>query len=197
MVQDKIKLNCGTCSQPFEKVLSEYNHKIRNGRESDKFYCSVSCAMKAVHAAIVLGSPRDIQRCKNLSTQVGAEKSRQVMTKGRFNWYLTKSRNSAKRREGDRGTVNLTEEYLIYLWDLQNGCCAWSGIPMQVQKRRKLVDYFSVASLDRIDSSLGYTEGNVQFVCLPLNLAKGNKTDQEMLAFLTSVNECYKKKHAA
>lgn len=40
------------------------------------------------------------------------------------------------------------------------------------------------ASLDRIDSSKGYIEGNVEFVCSAINLAKNNFSKEAMVSFL-------------
>ena len=43
------------------------------------------------------------------------------------------------------------------------------------------------ASLDRIDSSKGYIDGNVEFVCYGINLAKNNFSKSEMLNFINSI----------
>ena len=64
-----------------------------------------------------------------------------------------------------------------YLWELflkQDRKCALSGVPIYLRKRWK---ESGTASLDRIDSSLGYIEGNVQWVHKDVNLMK-NKLDQ-------------------
>ena len=55
-----------------------------------------------------------------------------------------------------------------YLWDLfqrQGGLCALSGLALRLGKR-------PTASLDRIDSALGYVSGNVQWVHKDLNRMK-------------------------
>lgn len=45
----------------------------------------------------------------------------------------------------------------------------------------------SNASLDRIDNSKGYIEGNVRFVALMANLARQSFTDEQMIAFCKAV----------
>ena len=40
------------------------------------------------------------------------------------------------------------------------------------------------ASLDRIDSSKGYVEGNVEFVCCAINLAKNDFCKEAVVDFL-------------
>lgn len=43
------------------------------------------------------------------------------------------------------------------------------------------------ASLDRIDNSLGYVVGNVRFVAVMANLARGEYSDSELRSFCASV----------
>lgn len=43
------------------------------------------------------------------------------------------------------------------------------------------------ASLDRIDSSKGYIEGNVEFVCLAVNYAKNGFSKEQMIEFFGKV----------
>lgn len=45
------------------------------------------------------------------------------------------------------------------------------------------------ASIDRIDSSLGYVRGNIEFVCLMANMAKNVWTRKDVLDFCKRVSE--------
>ena len=74
--------------------------------------------------------------------------------------------------------TKITRGYLCGLWDKQEGCCAITGKAM-VHKNGSLY----TVSVDRIDSSLGYVEGNVQLVCKAINLAKNHHADAEIRAF--------------
>jgi hypothetical protein len=45
------------------------------------------------------------------------------------------------------------------------------------------------ASLDRIDSSLGYIIGNIQFISATANLGKGSMTHVEMIMFCKLIRD--------
>lgn len=74
--------------------------------------------------------------------------------------------------------IGITRQNLLSLWDKQKGRCAVTGKPM-IHKTGSLY----TVSVDRIDSSSGYVEGNVQLVCKAINLAKSRHTDAEIRAF--------------
>ena len=62
---------------------------------------------------------------------------------------------------------NLSLEFLLNLWNSQDSKCAYSGVPLTFE-----TNHPHTVSLDRIDSSKGYTEDNVQFVCTIVNYIK-------------------------
>lgn len=65
----------------------------------------------------------------------------------------------------------LTQEYLYDLFESQNRSCALTGISLT----------WKTASLDRIDSSQGYIDGNVQWVTKKVNLAKHRLKQDEFV----------------
>lgn len=78
-----------------------------------------------------------------------------------------------------------------HAWDQfirQNRRCALSGEVLTMtriksqQKRR-------TASLDRIDSTLGYVPGNIQWLHKEVNLIKGNRKSEEFVAICTKIAE--------
>ena len=73
----------------------------------------------------------------------------------------------AKRR---RLEFTITPDYIQSLFDKQQGRCALSGLPLKLKTRYKDSEY--TASLDRIDSSIGYIPGNVQWVHKHINKMK-------------------------
>lgn len=80
----------------------------------------------------------------------------------------------------DRGLeVNIT---IQEAWDIflkQNRRCALSGEILHFPYTRK-TRKFSTASLDRIDSTIGYTKNNVQWIHKKLNTMKMNMTEKEL-----------------
>lgn len=94
--------------------------------------------------------------------------------------YYTQIRNGAKQRNLE---FSVSKEYLWNLYQQQNGKCALSGITLDLTKNfanilRKTGQYVS-ASIDRIDSTRGYVEGNVQWVHKDINQIK-HKFGQEV-----------------
>lgn len=91
-------------------------------------------------------------------------------------------KNGAKKRN---------HEFLIdikYGWNLflkQDKKCALSGISIQFGGR----NIPTTASLDRIDSSKGYIEGNVQWTSKNINMAKQKLTNLEFINLCKLVME--------
>jgi len=80
--------------------------------------------------------------------------------------------------------VHITKEDLKQIWDIQKGLCAITGLPMEKTQALKTTRnrYKNVyrASLDRIDSDLGYTRENVRMVCAHVNVMKMDLTDEQL-----------------
>lgn len=71
-------------------------------------------------------------------------------------------RSSKGRTEA--GSFNLTYEYIIALWNWQNGRCYYSGIQMDPRPCTQWQ-----CSLERINNDIGYIANNVILVCLEFN----------------------------
>jgi len=79
-----------------------------------------------------------------------------------------------KEWNGPDGRVAMYE-YVMQLWNTQNGLCAVSGLPMSTKVgSRKSRLLRNIASIDRIDSRLPYQPGNLQLVCWWVNHWKSN-----------------------
>jgi len=85
----------------------------------------------------------------------------------------------------------LTEQDLLDQFNLQNGLCYYSSIPLQfkttLEWNTKLQADLDVMSLDRKNSALGYTKKNVVWCCNALNKSKGNASEQEFKNFLSHI----------
>lgn len=97
---------------------------------------------------------------------------------------------ACKKRSKDKGLdFNLTEPYLVKLYRKQNGMCAITGMAMQllvVGRGGKVIDQ---ASLDRIDNSKGYIEGNVQFTLLGINYMRNTFEVEDVLDLIKRLKE--------
>ncbi len=85
---------------------------------------------------------------------------------------------------------NLTIEYLWDLFLKQDKKCALSGLDLSFPQSR--IDYIATASLDRVDSSIGYREGNVQWVHKDVNFMKQDFKQEKFLDYCKKITE-YKK----
>jgi len=65
-------------------------------------------------------------------------------------------------------------EYLMQLWERQNGRCKATGIKMTHCFRHLLS-----VSIDRIDNNMGYNKGNIRLVCKWVNLGRRRHTARE------------------
>ena len=90
----------------------------------------------------------------------------------------SKSRDAAKQKGRD---YNLTKEYIEHLLKVQDYKCAYSKINFNYN----IKNY--IPSVDRIDSSKGYIEGNVQWVTYQANLSKHVMTMEQLYEFCRKV----------
>jgi len=174
---NKVSCLCHTCEQNFTLCVGEVNRKNKLGT---KFYCSLSCAAK---------QPKQNPSAYNKSE---ANKKHLKSICGNKKDSLSPFRELAKRARVRKHTCNITPDYLKGLWEEQGGKCAWTGLPLVLPLTTGKEDKSNpnlVASLDRVDSSKGYVEGNCQFVCLSLNYAKNNNPDWVVLNLIQLIRE--------
>lgn len=156
------KCICTNCKKEFLKPINEYNRRLKFGRP---IYCSRRCS-----AVMNITNFRDKRNT--------IPPTRKARNSDSFLYYL----KNCRRRDHE---FNLTSDFLSKLWQEQKGICPYSKVTLLLNnnsKRHKDIRYS--ASLDRIDSSLGYVEGNVQFVSTAINYMKNTLTHQECMAFL-------------
>lgn len=84
-------------------------------------------------------------------------------------------------------------EYLQKLLENQNFKCAYTNMgmlcPKTYNEKRDMTSSPYLISLDRIDNELGYIEGNVHFVCVWTNKAKGAYTHEVFKEILTNFRQ--------
>lgn len=85
-------------------------------------------------------------------------------------------RSSAKKRNKE---FNITPEYLYDIFNMQSGNCALSGLGL----------FPETVSVDRIDNSEGYVEGNVQLVTKEMNFMRGPLSLDDFRSFLDDLYE--------
>lgn len=155
----------------YEYACDHCNKKFTTGyrRRNAKKFCSVACRNEGLFEA---RSSRDEYSAFRIFTHVKRKESK-----------------NPHKTEG----FDLDVEFLYDLYhNVQEGKCAITGLDMilfptsEVVKRKKSPYN---ASLDRIDSAKPYCKENVQFVCLGINYAKNTFSQDEIIEFVSDIQE--------
>jgi hypothetical protein len=168
-----IELKCGNCENLFLKDLREHKRRIKCGKT--EFFCSQSCSTSKGNK----NHPR-----KGDLTKLNSGNRRDEFTP--FRWFVLRAQNRDKRKHYG---CDITVEFLKQLWDHQAQTCPFTGWTMILpQDTNGWNEYSPInASIDRIDNSKGYMQGNVRFVCVMANLARQDFTDRQVLDFCCAV----------
>ena len=97
-------------------------------------------------------------------------------------FYFCCMRNARDRKI----KFDITIQEILELWLKQNKKCAYTGLELCIASSKKYRSS-QTASLDRIDSKLGYIKGNIQFVHKKVNMMKGQLSDKEFLFFCKEI----------
>lgn len=183
-MESDIELNCCVCGKSFFRLAKEHRRNVKRGR---KVYCTISCSIKdRPKIRSNWNNPELIE--KHLKPNWGKSHADEFSP---FRYFVNKARS--KGRKTHYGETDLTVEYLKGLWDSQKGICPYTGLTMELPTttRGKHIKAKSPkhSSLDRIDSSKGYMEGNVEFVCLGVNYAKNSFRKEMMLDFFSQIRD--------
>lgn len=164
-------------------LLPERKHNNRY------WLCKCDCgATKEIRASHLL---------KEYSKSCGC--SHHLKNKENFNWKgyedipLDFFSNIKRGAESRKIEFSITIEYLWELLLKQNKKCALSGMNLVFSETRKNKDKSKTVSVDRIDSSKGYVEGNVQWVHKQINIMKNSLSDSEFIEFCKKVTDYNKK----
>jgi hypothetical protein len=85
---------------------------------------------------------------------------------------IRKLTSMAKHRAKQSGVpFDIDSEYMMTLWNDNDGKCAITKIPLDLDKSDKGKVNPYAPSFDRIIPELGYVKGNVRIVCYQLNIA--------------------------
>lgn len=138
--------------------------------------CKCSCGNEGYASSHELLTGKSIQ-CKKCS---GKQLSVKMKKKNGTVGELDKTRYGKLRKNAETRKIEF-EVSMEYLWDLfvsQNNICAITGDHLAS---------INDASLDRIDSSKGYIEGNVQWVTKQANLSKHVMSMEQLYEFCRKV----------
>lgn len=98
--------------------------------------------------------------------------------------YFNRIRKSAQKRTIE---FHITMQHVWDLYITQKKKCALTGADLTLNKRWASVNNTQSASLDRIDSNVGYVEGNVQWVDKDVNMLKRGVDQDRFIELCLSV----------
>ncbi len=107
-------------------------------------------------------------------------------TKDIYNALYGRWINGAKKRNYP---FEVSVDFLQEILEIQNYKCAYTNMDMLCPKtyneKREMTSSPYLLSLDRIDNELGYIKGNIHFVCVWVNKAKGSYSHELFKDILT------------
>ena len=160
------EVQCCYCKTIFKKDVSEIKRSLKVGRLS---YCSMKCAKSIASNLNHLKNinPLDASHLKGYSKP---------------HEYSNLKMHLRRIKSRDKGH-NVTLEDLVEKWNEQNGLCVYSKVEL-IHPTLGPNSHIFTASVDRIDSSLGYIKGNIQFISIAMNHMKGDMSNEEMFKLL-------------
>ena len=155
----------------------------RTNRKNVLWYCECDCGNNiTVRSAYLLSGRVGSCGCQNNRLR-GPDNPRWSGYKGIGGSYWHKTKQNAKCRGLE---LSITIEFVWELFEKQGRKCALSGLPLEIpvsdKSRREDITRFN-ASLDRKDSSKGYTPENVQWIHKVINKMKMELPEDVFIEF--------------
>lgn len=160
-MRKKVEVTCFNCQIQFSKDRSEVTRNKKLNREN---YCSLKCHAKSrdySHLVPFYGQNKIADYCNNRQDKFTG--FREFIRRGNI--------------KGRKYQVEVSLEYLLDVWENQKGICVYSGVQLVLPNKKS--SKHEMASLDRIDSSKGYIEGNIQFISAAMNYMKNTMSHEE------------------
>ena len=158
-------VECNYCKKEFTKDSSEVKRNKQLGR---KIFCSRSCVGK--------------NNTPTILKYVGMNTSH-LNPSNRKDEFTMFRKHLRKIRDRDIN-CNITLEDLLEIWNKQEGKCIYSKVKLQPSKYKQSNNQIHTLSIDRIDSSKGYTKDNIQFISIAMNHMKNNMTHEQTLELI-------------
>ena len=126
-------------------------------------------------------------RLRNRESKLQKRKDLRATFFGKLKDLLDKCKQRAKNK---KISFDLDLEFLKNLWNEQDGKCAITNLPLELKSGDRQTEGTNafVVSVDRIDSSLGYTKDNTQLVCFAVNQIKSNFTENQFKFWIRTIS---------
>lgn len=159
-------------------VVSDFYRTRSEGNRSILWYnCDCDCGGKHTVKADIFNIG-DCIACPNCSQSGKYIQTRRIVKPSR---YFQNIKSGSKRRKHIKDLpFDITLDFILSLLKSQGNCCTLSGLPIEIED--------GTASLDRIDSSRGYTTDNVQWVHRTINFMKQEMSQEDFILFCQHVS---------
>lgn len=155
------------------KELPRPSHNTKNCHFL--FLCSCGNEYRGSGSNVVIGRAKQCRKCSRLQT-LGIN-NKLFTGAGEISgaWWFTHVVKGANMRKLE---VDISIEEAWELFLNQNRKCRFTGLKLYFPETNTDL---GTASFDRIDSSVGYIKGNVQWVYKDINIMKQAKSDKEFI----------------
>jgi hypothetical protein len=170
---------CDGCGKEFEKETRYVKSAQNNGRKN---YCNLSCHAKSTRTQ-KLGDWSNDETNKEFLRKMSGNRRDEYTP---FRTLLKSCRTRTNKSGQPKGTFDLDLPYMKQLWEEQEGKCSVTKVELKLENSYNK-NY--QASLDRIDSSKGYTKGNVRYISVSVNWLKNNLDDNHLREFIQICND--------
>lgn len=99
--------------------------------------------------------------------------------------FLATLINGSHARRTLSGPTKITTDHLLHVLQMQRGICPLTGLKLSFTRGSGRV--WTNASIDRIDTTIGYEQGNVRLVTYWANLARNSLDDDDFIYFCSLV----------
>lgn len=151
----------------------------------ERFLCECKCKKRKLVLGMHLRSGRSLScGCSRASGKAHYKWTGHEDISGA---YWDQIRHGASPRKGRKRPLDFTIS-IEYAWDLfvqQGRRCALTGLQLTISGKR----HEHTASLDRIDSAIGYVVGNVQWVHKDVNMMKRTMPQERFVELCVAVAE--------
>ena len=170
-----------------EVVAMEQAAKTESGRRSGLYYAVCNCSCGTTGHPVI---PAALKR--GATTSCGCRRDQYICNTGERNSQFKGFKEIRAHfwrgyvvGAAARGlTFDLTMKYAWSLFENQGRCCALSGVPLVFGAGKNIR---TTASLDRLDNSKGYVEGNVQWVHKIVNIMRNTLSVEDFLSWCRKV----------
>lgn len=153
---------CKKCKQSFPKTTEYF---LFNKKGFPYSYCR-KCKAEWLAQNRVPSTRQKLSEQELLIRRVAREKKKAIEDWHKILYATAKSNSARRNRDFD-----ITEEFILELFEKQNGLCYWYGVPLipSIETR-----FPQKPSLDRLDCNLGYVKENVVLSCMAANIGRSN-----------------------